>query len=99
MSTATKPKPGDPGDLLAHWLAAHREKATSKGDAAGKLGISAGRLSQLLNSFDDFPPSQALAIRIHVFTDGAVPANVLRPDMWRRPEDVPLPASSEGVAP
>ena len=33
--------------------------------------------------------SPAMALAIHHFTSGAVPASAIRPDMWARPEDVP----------
>ncbi len=31
-----------------------------------------------------------LALAIHRFSNGEVPASELRPDLWSRPEDVPL---------
>src|ERR1700719_773444 len=34
--------------------------------------------------------SPRLALAIHRATSGAVPACVLRPDLWRRPQDVPV---------
>jgi DNA-binding transcriptional regulator YdaS (Cro superfamily) len=34
--------------------------------------------------------SPQLAIAIHHATAGAVPGSALRPDLWRRPEDVPV---------
>lgn len=33
--------------------------------------------------------SPEMALAIHRFTGGAVPASKIRPDMWARPEDVP----------
>lgn len=30
-----------------------------------------------------------LALAIHHFSHGAIPASDMRPDLWRRPEDVP----------
>jgi DNA-binding transcriptional regulator YdaS (Cro superfamily) len=33
--------------------------------------------------------SPRLALAIHRATGGAVPASALRPDLWRRPRDVP----------
>lgn len=33
--------------------------------------------------------SPAMALAIHRFTGGAVPASSIRPDMWAKPEDVP----------
>ena len=35
------------------------------------------------------------AVAMHWATDGAIPASSTRPDLWRRPEDVPMPATSE----
>jgi DNA-binding transcriptional regulator YdaS (Cro superfamily) len=37
--------------------------------------------------------SPRLALAIHRATGGAVPASVLRPDLWRRPADVPVEAA------
>ena len=40
--------------------------------------------------------SPRLALAIHRATGGAVPACVLRPDLWRRPQDVPAdPVAAE----
>jgi hypothetical protein len=39
---------------------------------------------------------------VHRFTAGAVPASALRPDLWARPQDVPIrdvPATEIGSAP
>ena len=33
--------------------------------------------------------SPAMALAVHRFTGGAVPASALRPDLWARPQDVP----------
>jgi DNA-binding transcriptional regulator YdaS (Cro superfamily) len=33
--------------------------------------------------------SPAMALAVHRFTGGAVPASELRPDLWARPQDVP----------
>lgn len=49
--------------------------------------ITGGRLSQILSGER---PSPELAIAIHRLTAGAVPASTTRPDLWRRPEDVPV---------
>jgi DNA-binding transcriptional regulator YdaS (Cro superfamily) len=37
--------------------------------------------------------SPRLALAIHRATGGAVPASALRPDLWRRPQDVPVEAA------
>ncbi len=34
--------------------------------------------------------SDKVAIRIHQATNGQVPASLLRPDLWARPEHVPV---------
>jgi|SRR5580692_3050809 DNA-binding transcriptional regulator YdaS (Cro superfamily) len=34
--------------------------------------------------------SPAMALAVHRFTGGVVPASALRPDLWARPQDVPL---------
>jgi DNA-binding transcriptional regulator YdaS (Cro superfamily) len=34
--------------------------------------------------------SPAMALAVHRFTGGAVPASALRPDLWARPQDVPM---------
>lgn len=33
-----------------------------------------------------------LALAIHHFSKGSIPASEIRPDLWRRPEDVPPPS-------
>jgi DNA-binding transcriptional regulator YdaS (Cro superfamily) len=33
--------------------------------------------------------SPEMALAVHRFTGGAVPASALRPDLWARPQDVP----------
>jgi DNA-binding transcriptional regulator YdaS (Cro superfamily) len=51
--------------------------------------------------------SPEMALAVHRFTGGEVPASALRPDLWARPQDVPIigkqiaPAarSSKGRAP
>jgi DNA-binding transcriptional regulator YdaS (Cro superfamily) len=34
--------------------------------------------------------SPKMALAVHRFTGGAVPASALRPDLWARPQDVPI---------
>lgn len=60
-----------------------------------KVRVTQGRLSQVLGG-DSASPRLALAI--HRETDGAVPASLLRPDLWRSPRDVPQDARRAGVA-
>lgn len=59
------------------------------------VGVSEGRLSQILSGAR---PSPRLAMAIHSETGGEVPASVLRPDLWRSPEDVPPAPEKEGAA-
>src|SRR5258708_37592223 len=37
--------------------------------------------------------SPRMALAVHRFTGGAVPASALRPDLWARPQDVPVAAA------
>jgi DNA-binding transcriptional regulator YdaS (Cro superfamily) len=39
--------------------------------------------------------SPRMALAVHRFTGGAVPACALRPDLWARPHDVPIIDGSE----
>lgn len=51
--------------------------------------ITEGRLSQVVRGEQ---PSPKLAIQFHRLSRGQIPGSALRPDLWRAPEDVPLPA-------
>jgi DNA-binding transcriptional regulator YdaS (Cro superfamily) len=51
------------------------------------VGISESRLSQIANG-DPAQPDVAKAI--HRASKGKLPASLLRPDLWRRPQDVPI---------
>jgi DNA-binding transcriptional regulator YdaS (Cro superfamily) len=37
--------------------------------------------------------SAEMALAVHRFSAGAVPASALRPDLWARPQDVPVAAA------
>lgn len=39
-----------------------------------------------------------LALAIHRFTKGTIAASDMRPDLWRKPEDVPVAASNPSEA-
>lgn len=39
-----------------------------------------------------------LALAIHHFSNGKIPASEIRPDLWRRPQDVPPPAKQPEAA-
>lgn len=43
-------------------------------------------------------PSAEMALAIHWFLAGAVPASSLRPDIWARPEDVPTAPAGKVAA-
>jgi DNA-binding transcriptional regulator YdaS (Cro superfamily) len=43
--------------------------------------------------------SPAMALAVHRFTGGTVPASALRPDLWARPQDVPTMDVPIGDAP
>ena len=56
-----------------------------------KLAAAAGVAQQVLNrAVKRGRVSPELAKAIQRATGGAVTANELRPDLWRRPEDVPV---------
>ena len=40
--------------------------------------------------------SPAMALAVHRFTSGVVPASALRPDLWARPQDVPITDAPAG---
>lgn len=58
------------------------------------VGISEGRLSQIIGGA---PASPKVAKAIHRISAGEVPASLLRPDLWRRPEDVPTEIAQVGA--
>jgi len=72
---------------ITAWIANNPQKVLNQGAFARGIGCSEGRLSQILGGER---ASQKLAIRVHQFTNGEVPGSLLRPDIWRRPEDVPV---------
>lgn len=74
---------------LAQFLEKNRSRYPHNRDFARAVRCSEGRLSQVINGGK--PASGGLAIRIHVESAGAVPASVLRPDLWTSPAHVPLP--------
>lgn len=73
--------------LLA-WNQARPDGPLTHSEIAAGIGCTPPNATRVLNGGRT---SWQLAIRIHVFTHGAVPGNVLRPDLWRRAEDVPVP--------
>src|SRR4051812_3858229 len=69
-------------------------------DLAAAMGVAQQTVSKLLRGEVPVSPEQAIAI--HRATRGAVPGSALRPDLWCRPEHVPVQepaaARSEGDA-
>jgi DNA-binding transcriptional regulator YdaS (Cro superfamily) len=66
-----------------------------QGDLAAAMGVAQQTVSKLLRGEVPVSPEQAIAI--HRATRGAVPGSMLRPDLWCRPEHVPVEVPSEGV--
>jgi DNA-binding transcriptional regulator YdaS (Cro superfamily) len=63
---------------------------------AEAIGLSQPLINKARNTGKVGP---RLAIAIHRFTNGAVSASALRPDLWMKPEDVPAaPTTTEGAA-
>ena len=57
-------------------------------DLAAAMGVAQQTVSRLLRGEISVSPEQAIAI--HRATNGAVPGSALRPDLWCRPEHVPV---------
>ena len=57
-------------------------------DLAAAIGVTQQTVSKL--SRGEIPVSPEQAIAIHRATRGVVPGSALRPDLWRRPEHVPV---------
>ena len=64
-----------------------------QGDLAAAMGVAQQTVSKL--SRGEIPVSPEQAIAIHRATAGAVPGSALRPDLWRRPEHVPVNREGE----
>lgn len=77
------------GVVLARFLQRSRARFPTDVSFAECVKCSGARLSQLLKGCGG-PPRPELAIAIHRESLGAVPGNLWRPDLWRRPQDVPL---------
>lgn len=60
--------------------------AGSEAKLASAIGLSQPLINKAKKSGRAGP---RLALGIHHFTHGAVPASELRPDLWEKPEDVP----------
>jgi DNA-binding transcriptional regulator YdaS (Cro superfamily) len=57
-------------------------------DLAAAMGVAQQTVSKLLRGEVPVSPEQAIAI--HRATRGVVPGSALRPDLWCRPEHVPV---------
>lgn len=64
-------------------------------DLAERVGCAQQTISKYLN--EEIRVSAEHAIAIHRATAGVVPASALRPDLWRRPEDVPADEPAEAT--
>jgi len=95
MPTAKKApadRPKTPAELLARFLQTRRRRYPTDVSFAAAVRCSGARLSQILSGAGGQVRPQ-LAIAIHRATGGAVPGNLWRPDLWRRPADVPVEAA------
>ena len=62
-------------------------------DLAAAIGVAQQTVSKLSRA--EMPVSPEHAIAIHRATAGAVPGSALRPDLWSRPEHVPVNREGE----
>jgi len=85
-------KPVNPAEMLSAWLSRNRGRFPTNASLAEALACSEGRLSQILSGGGG-RLSPGLAVNIHKVTSGRVPGSAWRPDLWRRPADVPLEAA------
>lgn len=76
--------------MLGAFLARSRARFPTDAAFAAAIGCTRGRLSQILHGRQGSRVRPLLAIAIHRESAGAVPGNVLRPDLWRRAADVPV---------
>lgn len=67
----------------------------SEAKLASAIGLSQPLINKAKHSGRAGP---RLALAIHHFTKGEVPASELRPDLWTNPEDVPAAPVSEQEA-
>jgi DNA-binding transcriptional regulator YdaS (Cro superfamily) len=65
-------------------------------DLATAMGVAQQTVSKLL--YGEVPVSSEHAVAIHRATAGAVPGSALRPDLWLKPEHVPVSAPAEVAA-
>ena len=62
----------------------------SEAKLASKTGLSQPLIHKAKKSGRAGP---RLALAIHDFSDGKIPASEIRPDLWNKPEDVPEPVT------
>lgn len=67
----------------------------SEAKLASAIGLSQPLINKAKHSGRVGP---RLALAIHHFTKGEVPASELRPDLWTNPEDVPAAPEKESAA-
>lgn len=87
METATRKPLADAGNAIVSWLSANRALFKTNLDFAAACGFSEPTLSKIINARRDATPDQALAM--HRVSQGGIPANIIRPDLWASPESVP----------
>lgn len=61
-------------------------------DLAAAMGVAQQTVSKLL--YGEIPVSSEHAVAIHRATSGAVSGSALRPDLWVKPEHVPVAAEA-----
>lgn len=66
----------------------------SEAKLASAIGLSQPLINKAKHSGRAGP---RLALAIHHFTKGEVPASELRPDLWTNPEDVPAAPAEQGA--
>lgn len=66
------------------------ERAIELAGSEGKLASATGLSQPLINKAKHTGRAgPRLAMAIHHFSNGEIPASALRPDLWAKPEDVP----------
>ena len=68
------------------------------GGSEAKLAEAVGFTQPAINKAKHGRAGWRLALAIHRYTSGAVPASDIRPDLWTRPEDVPAAPSEQEAA-
>jgi hypothetical protein len=76
------------GEALSKWLGRNRAAFPLNRDFAQAVGRSEPWLSKVLKGAKPVEPADAKLI--HVLTSGRVPGSLLRPDLWRLPQHVPV---------